>query len=138
MIHHSFWYFNGIKRRDWHSSLSPQYTVKPDEVRFFCFYKFFESICFENIHQTQTQSKVFFYPSPKPTRTVTSKKFHLISLAHKQGFDFMEIGLNSSNRVDKITYEKDFLALKIKAHLLKIFKSPVFAIALCDLFTFLG
>ena len=69
---------------------------------------------------------------------MTSKKLHLVPLAHKQGFDFVEIGLNSSNRVDKITYEKDFFALKIKAHLLKIFKSPVFAIALCSLFTFLG
>ena len=138
MIHHSFWYFDVLKRRDWHSSLSPQHTVQPDKVRLFCFYKFFESICFENIHQTQPQSKVFFYPSPKSARAMTSKKLHLISLAHKQGFDFVEIGLDTSNRIDKITYEKDFFALKIKAHLLKIFKSLVFAIALCSLFTFLG
>lgn len=112
--------------------------MKPDEVGLFYFYKFFESICFENIHQTQTQSKVFFHNSPKSARTVTSKKFHLVSLAHEQVFDFVKIGLDTSNRIDKITYEKDFFTLKIKAHLLKIFKSPVFAIALCSLFTFLG
>ena len=83
VIHHSFFCFDCLDGIDRHSSLSPDHTMKPDQVWILLLDKFFEPSSFSDISQAQSESEIFLYFPPKSTGTLTSKEFDLIAFAHK-------------------------------------------------------
>ena len=137
VIHHSFFCFDCLDGIDRHSSLSPDHTMKPDQVWILLLDKFFEPSSFSDISQAQSESEIFLHFSPKPTGTLTSKEFDLIAFAHKQISYLVQIGFNSSNWIDKVAHEYNFFTFKIKSIFLKFFKSFVLAIAVSNFFALL-
>ena len=79
--------------------------MKPDQVWILLLDKFFEPSSFSDISQAQSESEIFFHFSPKTTGALTSKEFDLIAIAHKQISYLVQIGFNSSNRIDKVAHE---------------------------------